>query len=88
MHLLKDNEMKQFAKSGIQIDSKRFYIEGVNLDSKCPNCGICSSRDLGVEYLSYPETGHNEIYFYCDGDDGCDEEWTEKYDLRLSIEKL
>lgn len=66
--------------------SKRFYLPGVVIKSKCLNCKKEMKRDLGDDYLSYPETNKSEsVYFYCND---CDIEFEEKIIIKLSVELI
>jgi len=72
----------------IEISVKRFYLDDVIISSICPHCRKETSRDLGQNYLSYPDVNQDiKIGFYHDCDDGNEEEWDETIKIRLQIEK-
>lgn len=73
-------KIKQNCGTG-EIDCKRFYLDGLDLEITCPNCGDISDWD---DYLSYPNT-NIPIDFNCYCGE-CDHEWVEKVKLNLSFE--
>lgn len=67
-----------------ELDIKRFYMEGVSVESICPKCQRVCEQDLGSSYLSYPPTNAAfEHSFYCNK---CDTEWT--VDLQLNVQLI
>ena len=72
-----------------EIEVKRFYVNGVSIESKCPKCNHEKIKDFGDDYFSYPVIGeHLDVYFYCEeGDQApyCDTEWTVKVKLNVEV---
>lgn len=66
--------------------SKRFYLPGTIITATCPKCGNKLEKDLGGDYLSYPETNNEEGIYFCCGK--CDTEITNKIIIRISLEVL
>lgn len=72
-------------KGKIDIEGiKRCYAEGAVAVVACPNCGSMLSRDLGSDYLSYPEVGEETtIYFHCPT---CEDAEREDYEFECTAE--
>lgn len=71
---------KVISKAEGQIDEKRLYLPGLELESTCPKCKKTFTRDFGDDYLSYPEVGRPYIIcLYCEN---CEYE----YDVRVQID--
>lgn len=63
---------------------KRFYVPGITVRTACPHCGLPWERNLDDRYLSHPTLGEPfDFRFYCDH---CNEEWSAKMILRVSLE--
>lgn len=72
-----------------ETNEKRFYVPGVTLKANCPKCGAECERDLGGNYLSYPEYNSPiEIDLFCNEE--CDPDGggfvAGKIMLKLSVE--
>lgn len=66
--------------------SKRFYLPGIIIKHTCKKCGEKLKFDLGIDYISYPETNKPEnIYFCCDK---CDIEYEKQIIIRTQVELL
>jgi hypothetical protein len=65
-----------------EIGVKRFYVPGVVLKSKCPQCGKEAEKDLGDDYLSYPATNTPIYVSMYDGE----HEWTVRIIVRVTVE--
>lgn len=88
--------MKTFNVEGVTF-SKRFYLDSVVLDLKCPLCGNINEYDFGEHHLDYFCSGDTETirYLYCDhcGED-TDYSGTDKYfakvkvDLQVTLEEV
>lgn len=65
------------------IDCKRFYMPGVKITAKCPQCGTDVVKDLSSQYLGYPPTGKPFAHGMYHGDGKCEAEW--KITLRLDV---
>lgn len=49
------------------LDVKRFYLDGVLIMADCPKCGYARCRDLGGDYLGYPNYGKPmPVAMYCE----------------------
>lgn len=86
--MTKETSKKAFwAEEGPEELDKRFYIPGVVLKSKCPECGVETIVDLTHEYMSYPTIGKNEIIFSheIDGEAYESHDWTVEVDLIVGI---
>ena len=58
---------------GSEIGSKRFYLPGIVIKTKCPKCGGPYEKDMGDDYLSYPRIGvEDTINGYCES---CSHSW-------------
>ena len=76
--LEKSNDKDEF-----EIDVKRLHLPYI-LKTKCPKCGKELSRNYSnMEYLIYPNIGHNQESFWCDE---CDNEWKLCLNLKVSLE--
>lgn len=76
--------MKVFEVEELEIDVKRFYIDGLIMTKKCKGCGsdVYFSKDKG-NYLSYPKVNEEiEVPFYCGN---CGEENLTKIKLELTV---
>ncbi|HEY5563413.1 MAG TPA: hypothetical protein VIK72_16965 [Clostridiaceae bacterium] len=63
-----------------ELDIKRFYLEGVEIECICPKCKVTFEYD---QYLSYPSVNEvMEIDLYCPD---CDHEWMEEIKLSIGI---
>jgi len=79
---------------GDELGIKRFYVPGVVLRSKCPQCGMVDEKDLSDNYISYPQINEpTKVHFYCEHyadsqseDEGCGHSWTEEVIVRIKIE--
>jgi len=68
----------------IDIDVKRFYMEGVEIHDECPECKTVAIRDLGQQYLSFPSTNSTMSEgMYCEP---CGHEWDVDVVLKMSLE--
>lgn len=82
------NKKALWANEGPDELDKRFYVPGVVLTSKCPECGVEKTVDLTHEYMSYPTIGKNEITFTHEIEDGENydtHDWTVEVDLIVGI---
>lgn len=68
----------------MKFNIKRFYLDEI-LKEPCPECGVIGEFE---NYLIYPETGPNEINFYCYHGDDCFTEWVSMYDIQLIVTKI
>lgn len=78
--------MKQELKGNIDTSKiKRCYLEGAELEVKCPNCGKMMNHDFGDQYLMYPQAGTiDNAFFVCDNCDP-DLDGYSEFELPLSI---
>lgn len=66
-----------------EIEEKRLYLPGLQLEATCPVCGAPYSRDFGDDYLSYPKVGEPEdLTLYCRV---CDHEWKIRAQLDVTL---
>jgi hypothetical protein len=66
------------------IDAKRFRMPGVEITSKCPQCGRPWRKDLARGYLSDPVVNEPfNAYGHCLE---CDHEWPVMVVLRVTLE--
>ena len=72
----------------MDIDDKRFCIDGVYLESECPECGKTETKHLGADYLTYPSIGSAiSIEFWHEApDEWCDHFWEDEIVLTLTVE--
>lgn len=78
--------MKVVGKAEGEIDSKRFYIPGLFLEGKCPECGEPYEKDYTSEYLMYPQAGEPfEEYCHCME---CNHEWPVKMQLDIKLKLI
>jgi hypothetical protein len=67
----------------IDLDVKRFYMNGIAIKSTCPGCKKGCIQDLGQHYLSYPVANEDfEHTLYCQS---CDLNWSVTLRLNLSL---
>jgi hypothetical protein len=66
-----------------EIEVKRFYLDGLEMEYVCPECG---TEHRWNDYLSYPDI-NKPVYlsFHCEG---CDHEWKEPIILKVSVESF
>ena len=73
-------------KEAMDIDVKRFYLDGVKVEWTCPSCGERNERDFGSDYISYPSANNDEYYgVYCPE---CDEGYKFKGRLNIGFEVI
>jgi uncharacterized Zn finger protein len=66
-----------------EIEVKRLYLQGVNINYICP---VCGDKDMCSEYFSYPDINKPiTIKVWCRE---CGHEWDEKVKINLTIEAL
>ena len=71
---------------GVEIDSKRFYLNGAKIEWKCPNCAYQNDIDFSQDYLSYHEANTKiKIDVCCQN---CDNDFYVEAMLKLSLEIL
>jgi hypothetical protein len=77
--------MKVTGKPNVACDLevKRFYIPGVVLSGKCPNCKAKWWEDFGDSYLSYPTANKPFDHGCCCPE--CDHEWTVRLRIDLAV---
>jgi len=76
MNILNINEEIELAK--------RFYLPGIIIKHKCPECDTENINNLGENYLSYPITNKKEeIYFCCIK---CNHEYLKSITIKMSVE--
>lgn len=64
-----------------EIEVKRFYLEGIEIEVICPNC---SNKKKWNDYLSYPDINiPTNLPCYCNE---CEHEWGETIILKVSLE--
>lgn len=79
------NEVVTGAAKG-EIEEKRLYLPGLQLQATCPECRAAYSRDFGDDYLSYPKVGEPEdLTLYCRE---CDHEWKIRVQLDVTMKIL
>jgi hypothetical protein len=74
MAKLRGNTRTFKVKGKREISCKRMYLDGLVVRTDCPKCGEEVERDVGSEYLSYPEPNVPfDFTFVCrsEGPDGC-----------------
>jgi len=65
-----------------EIEVKRLYIDGVEIESKCPKCGKIYKCPIGGDHLSYPTLNEpTKHYCYCED---CNTEWQEYFILEMT----
>lgn len=69
----------------MRIDVKRFYMPGFVIRAVCPICEREVTMNLDGDYLSYPETGEQDVRMYCEDEDGEMESHEFKVRVRLSV---
>lgn len=75
----------EHGEGAIDLDVKRFRMNGVVLKTKCPKCGADHERDFGDHYLAYPSANEDfDETLYCSE---CFHEWEVRLrlDLRLRV---
>lgn len=71
-----------------EIEEKRLYLPGLQLEATCPKCHAAYVRDFGDDYLSYPKVGEPEdLTLYCRNRD-CDHEWKVRAQLDVTMKIL
>jgi hypothetical protein len=66
-----------------EIDVKRFYMSGVQVEDVCPKCGDTLTYDGEEQYVSNPTAGSEiDLHMYCED---CDHEWDIKVQLQVKI---
>lgn len=66
-----------------EIEVKRFYLEGVQINYTCP---VCGDKDIYNEYLSYPDINKpTTIGIWCRE---CGHEWDENIQINVTIQSL
>jgi len=64
-----------------EIEVKRFYLSGLQMNVICPECGF---EYLWGDYLSYPDVNTSiDLGLACSE---CDHNWTEQIILKLNVE--
>lgn len=75
--------------NGAEIDVKRFYVPGVQIESQCPKCESTRTRNLADFYLSFPVVGKpSDFHFYCEESNTgefCNTEWDVKIILDMNV---
>lgn len=76
-----------------ELREKRFYIPDYTISSPCPKCGEIKTRDLSIDYLSYPKANKPiKIEMYCEhyseerGEYGCENEWEVTIKISITVE--
>lgn len=78
--------MKIVGKASGEIDVKRFYIPGLEVQGNCPKCRAEFTRDFSTDYLSYPQIGEPKtLHLYCPE---CDHEWQRQMVLDISLKLI
>lgn len=69
-----------------EIQDKRFQSPFV-VKSECCKCRKTVVKDMRYDYIGYPTVNEPfRINFYCECDDGGDNEWAEMVILRVRLE--
>ena len=71
------------AKKGIELGIKRFYLPSVLIKLNCTQCNSEMNRDFGSDFLSYPSTGEQKEFIYCEK---CDTEHQLTINLNITVE--
>lgn len=69
-----------------EIEVKRFYLNGVEMVSLCPNCREASFWNGDSEYISHPNLDENQYVHFCCDD--CEEEWEEYFKMSIVLEPI
>ena len=65
------------------LDIKRFYLDGLDIDIICPKC---KNKYKFNDYLSFPQINKKtEINLWCEK---CDNEWEENIIININIIKI
>ena len=79
-------KIKGKLRKGYDLEIKRFYVPGIKLVGKCPECGSAYEQDFEDDYLSNPSFGKpTTIYCFCDE---CDHEWQTKVQIDMTMKYI